>query len=222
MSLIERAEAHAALGDVKRLSIADRLVVGDCTVAELGEATDLPGNLLAHHLDVMEEAGLIIRRSSEGDRRRRYVSLRWARVPSLGGPGLRARHIAFVCTHNSARSQFAAALWEHTTGSRAKSGGSDPASRVHPTAVKVAAEFGVDISSATPDGYQGLGAPDLIVSVCDRAREEGIPDAPAHVHWSVPDPVPTGTLKAFRSAFADIAGRIENLVEHTKSEPINV
>lgn len=222
MSLTERSAAYAALGDVKRLSIADRLAVGDCTVAELGEATGLPGNLLAHHLDVMEEAGLIIRRTSEGDRRRRYVSLRWARVPSLSGSGLRARHIAFVCTHNSARSQFAAAFWEHTTGRRAKSGGNDPASAVNPRAVKVAAEFGVDISSATPGGYQRLGAPDLIVSVCDRAREGGIPDSPVHVHWSVPDPVATGTLEAFRSAFADIAGRVENLVEHTESEPINV
>lgn len=218
MNLVERAEAHAALGDVKRLLVVERLAVGDCTVAELAEAADLPGNLLAHHLDVLEEAGLINRHISEGDRRRKYVSLWWDRLPGFDRPDLSARQIAFVCTRNSARSQFAAAFWEQTTGRHAVSAGSNPAPRVHPKAVTVASEFGVDISSVKPGGYQRIDTPaDLVVTVCDRAREGGIPEAVAQLHWSVPDPVPVGTLDAFRAAFRDIAGRIENLARYMES-----
>ena len=39
-------------------------------------ALPIPSNLLAHHLDVLEDAGLIERSRSSGDGRRRYVHLR--------------------------------------------------------------------------------------------------------------------------------------------------
>ncbi len=35
----------------------------------------IPSNLLAHHLHVLEQAGIITRRRSEGDRRRTYLQL---------------------------------------------------------------------------------------------------------------------------------------------------
>jgi len=213
MTLEDRATAHAALGDPRRLSIADRLALGDLTVAELAEATEMKGNLLAHHLDVLEDAGLILRRVSEGDQRRRYVSLIRDRLPTGPVPGTPGQgHVVFVCTHNSARSQFAAALWKQRTGSRASSAGSHPSEEVHPRAVLVAGEYDIDLSGATPGGYDRL--PDdlgLVVSVCDRARESGVPGSEAHIHWSVRDPVPVGTMAAFRDSFAEIAGRIENL-----------
>jgi DNA-binding transcriptional ArsR family regulator len=59
MNLEKRALAHAALGDGRRLSIVDRLTLGDLTVAELAAVTGMKGNLLAHHLDVLEHAGRI-------------------------------------------------------------------------------------------------------------------------------------------------------------------
>ena len=212
MNLEERASAHAALGDGRRLGIVDRLTLGDLTVAELAQLTGMKGNLLAHHLDVLQDAGLIERRISEGDQRRRYVSLRWDRLPERPVPAVPDGQVGFVCTHNSARSQFAAALWQARTGSPASSAGSHPGAVVHPKAVRVADEYGIDLSGETPGGYDllppGLG---LVVSVCDRAREAGVPDGDTHLHWSVRDPVPVGTLTAFRDAFAEIAVRVENL-----------
>lgn len=218
MTLETRAAAHAALGDIRRLLIVDHLAVSDRTVAELAETSGMRGNLLAHHLDLLESADLIERRTSEGDRRRRYVSLRWGRLPfevSHQLPGL--RKAVFVCTHNSARSQFAAALWESATGIGAASAGSKPAPRVHPTAVKVASEYDLDLSTSEPAGYDRLPeTPDLVISVCDRAFEAGLPPGRRQIHWSVPDPVSAGTLRSFRSAFAEIAERVGHLVEQTE------
>jgi protein-tyrosine-phosphatase/DNA-binding transcriptional ArsR family regulator len=215
-----RATAHAALGDERRLLIVDHLGVGDRTVAELADVSGMEGNLLAHHLHVLESAGLIERRISEGDRRRKYVTLRWDRLPSgLHNPLPALGSIAFVCTHNSARSQFAAALWKQTTGMDASSAGSQPAANVHPTAIRVAAEFDVDISASRPVGYDTLpSSPDLMVSVCDRALEAGTPAGRAQIHWSVPDPVSSGTVESFRSTFAEIAGRVNHLADQAKPD----
>lgn len=219
MNLEERAERHAALSDVRRLAIVDSLTSGDHTVAELAGLVDLPGNLLAHHLDVLEDAGLIDRRVSEGDRRRRYVSLRWDSIPADLDVTLTGTTVVFVCTHNSARSQFAAALWGEATGADVASAGSDPSERVHPKAVRVASEFGIDLSSAAPGGYDTLPRRlDVVVSVCDRALEGGIPEARDHYHWSIPDPVRAGDIASFRSAFAEIARRVEHLSGRSGSD----
>jgi hypothetical protein len=76
----------------------------------------------------------------------------------------------------------------------------------------VAAEFGVDIAGATTSGYDSLPADtDVIISVCDRANEAGVPSTGERLHWSVPDPVPVGTLDAFRSAFGEIAERVTRM-----------
>lgn len=218
MDLDVRAQTLAALGDSRRLHIVDQLASGDLTVAELAEVSGLRGNLLAHHLDVLQSAGLIERRVSEGDHRRRYVSLQWANLPAGAlEPELAVfGRVAFICTHNSARSQFAAALWETRTGAPAESAGSDPSPAVHPDAIRIANEFGVDLAGLRPGGYELLSSsPDLIISVCDRARESDFPDARRHLHWSVPDPVRVGTSTAFRSAFAEIAERVEHLAGET-------
>ena len=212
MDLHDRAERHAALSDPRRLLIVDQLALGDRSVNELAELANLSGNLLAHHLDVLETSGLIERRVSEGDRRRRYVSLRWDRLPGALDVVLTGASVAFVCTHNSARSQFAEAMWRVATGAVVASAGSDPAKEVHPKAVRVASEFGIDLSSAVPGGFETLPwRPDLVISVCDRTFEHGVPDAVRQLHWSIPDPVIRGDVDSFRSAFAEIARRVEHL-----------
>jgi protein-tyrosine-phosphatase len=209
----ERARVHGALADEHRLAIVDELLLGDRTPGELADLTGLPGNLLAHHLSVLDLADLIHRTTSEGDRRRRYVRL----VPGLLDDLLPRQQIVatsllFVCTRNSARSQFAAALWRDHTGLAAQSAGADPAPRVHPKAVLVAAERGIDLSTGTPRGYEAVViTPDLIISVCDRARERELPFSAPLRHWSIPDPVARNTRAAFRSAFADISDRVSDL-----------
>jgi ArsR family transcriptional regulator, arsenate/arsenite/antimonite-responsive transcriptional repressor / arsenate reductase (thioredoxin) len=217
MDIVARAASHAALGEPRRLLIVDQLQFGDHTVADLAGLTGMAGNLLAHHLHVLESAGLIERKVSEGDRRQRFITLRrdrlpaeFSEIPALSGD------VLFVCTHNSARSQFAAAIWKERTGEKAESAGSDPSPAVHPKAVRVAAEYGIDISDARPVGYGQLTrTPFLVVSVCDRARDGGVPPSKHHLHWSVPDPVASGTLTAFRQAFAEIADRVDQLAKQT-------
>src|SRR3954452_9874184 len=110
--LARRARRHAALGDPVRLAIVDELVRSDRAPMELRDRFALESNLLAHHLDVLEAAGLIGRSRSSGDGRRRYVHLLPAALELLGPVTVpRPARVLFVCTANSARSQLAAALW---------------------------------------------------------------------------------------------------------------
>jgi ArsR family transcriptional regulator, arsenate/arsenite/antimonite-responsive transcriptional repressor / arsenate reductase (thioredoxin) len=212
-SVETRARIHAALAVPARLEIVDAVTLGDRTVGELGRITGVPSNLLAHHLDVLDDVGLISRRRSEGDRRRRYVALLQASGFPVSSPPVIGGTPLFVCTHNSARSQFAAALWSVRTGREALSAGTHPAARVHPMAVTVAAEHGVDLSGATPTGYDDVaGIPDVVISVCDRAAEAALPRPGLdRIHWSIADPVLVGTPQAFRVAFAEITERIDRL-----------
>jgi len=50
---------------------------------------------------------------------------------------------------------------------------------------------------------------DLVVTVCDMAREEL--GGAAALHWSVPDPVPAGQPASFDAALADLSRRVERL-----------
>lgn len=219
MELTERARLHAALGDSARLRMIESLLVGDRTFMELADAAGLPGNAAAYHLAVLEEAGLVERRTSEGDRRHRYVHLRAGQLEGLGLPVPDVTGaVLFVCTHNSARSQFAAALWRSRIGGPVDSAGTEPAGRVHPRAVQAADAYGLDLRTSVPKGYDAVaGRPELVVSVCDRAHEAGVPfDAPM-LHWSIPDPVLAGTKSAFESAFAEIATRVDRMASAVSS-----
>lgn len=219
MEVTERARLHAALGDPLRLRMVDSLLLGDRTFQELADAAGLPGNAAAYHLAVLDEAGLIARRASEGDRRHRYIHLRPEPLELLGLPARAVTGaVLFVCTHNSARSQFAAALWKARIGGPVDSAGTDPAGSVHPRAVQAAEAYGLDLSSSVPKGYEGVaGRPELVVSVCDRAHEAGVPFGAPMLHWSIPDPVLAGTQSAFQSAFAEIATRVDRMARATSN-----
>jgi ArsR family transcriptional regulator, arsenate/arsenite/antimonite-responsive transcriptional repressor / arsenate reductase (thioredoxin) len=209
--LARRARAHAALGEPARLAIVDMLVAGDASPGEVGGWLGLATNLVAHHLKVLQDAGLVDRTRSEADRRRTYVRLRPQALagltPSLA---LSARRVVFVCTHNSARSQLAAALWAQRSSIPVASAGTEPARRVHPRAVAVAARHGLRLdATATAHVDAVLRPDDLVVAVCDHAHEL-LPADPAHrLHWSVPDPAALDTDIAFEDAFAQIAARVE-------------
>ena len=214
--IARRAMVHRALADEHRLAIIDLLWGGDCTPAELQDATGLRSNLLAFHLNTLEDAELISRHPSQGDGRRRYVTLQPAAIPHVGPVApVMVDCVLFVCTHNAARSQLAAALWRQRSGRGAVSAGTQPAERVHPTAVAVAADHGLDLSEARPTHVADVAVePDLVVSVCDRAYETGLTiDAP-HRHWSIPDPV-GGDRTTFEHAFALIADRVDRLAAGT-------
>ena len=211
--LSSRAERHAALGDPARLALVDELFCSDRTPSELQALVELPSNLLAHHLQVLERAGIVTRSRSSGDRRRRYVHLVPGALADLvPGPRLRPEPALFVCTGSSARSQLAAALWRRLAGAPADAAGTHPDAAVHPLAVEAADRAGLDLSGARPRHLAEVGeAFGLVVTVCDRAHEERS-DRPGWLHWSVPDPVPTGTPAAFDAALDELSRRITTLL----------
>jgi len=220
MERARRAAVHRALGDEARLLIIDELALSDRTPQELARITGSETNLLAHHLGVLEEAGLIRRRVSSGDRRRRYLSLETGMVRGLLPElSLTASSVVFVCTHNSARSQFAEALLRSRCKIRVQSAGPDPRPMVHPKAIQVGAELGVDLSGQRPKGYADVaGSPDLVVSVCDLALEASIPFPARRLHWSIPDPLETGRVEDFRRSFTEIERRVGLLIDAINGE----
>jgi ArsR family transcriptional regulator, arsenate/arsenite/antimonite-responsive transcriptional repressor / arsenate reductase (thioredoxin) len=209
-----RARIHAALGEPARLAIVDALTHGDASPGEIAQSLGLPTNLVAHHVKVLEEAGVVVRSRSEGDRRRTYLRLV---SDSLAGlvptPARAARRVVFVCTRNSARSQLAAALWPHRSQIPVASAGTQPASRIHPRAIRTARRHGLALERGgrTFHVAEVIEDADLVVAVCDNAYEHLVREASHRLHWSVPDPALVDTDTAFDAAFADIAGRIDRL-----------
>lgn len=214
MNLAERASRFAALGDPARLAMVEDLAGSDWSPHELAERHGLPSNLLAHHLSVLEQAGMIERLRSSGDRRRRYVRLRHSALAEVEvGVRLPDGPVLFVCTHNSARSQLAAALWSRQVGTEAGSAGTHPAKRVHPEAVTAANRAGLDLTTAQPRLLSEVEfEPSLVVTVCDRAHEELEPE-PGWWHWSIPDPVEDPAPGAFDAALERLRIRIKTLTK---------
>lgn len=218
MELRRRAAVHAALSDPVRLAAVDLLSVSDAAPSELQALLEVPSNLLAHHVRVLEQAGVVERSRSEGDRRRTYLRLVRGSLDGLGPvPARLAPRVVFVCTHNSARSQLAAALWRRRSAVPAASAGTRPAERVHPGAVAAARRQGIPLRGTRPVHLDEVAqSADLIVAVCDNAHEE-LPRAMPRLHWSVPDPVRAGTDDAFDHTIDDLTGRIEGIAPHIRS-----
>jgi ArsR family transcriptional regulator, arsenate/arsenite/antimonite-responsive transcriptional repressor / arsenate reductase (thioredoxin) len=219
--LQRRARMHAALADEARLRIVDLLAVGDHSPSELGVELGIASNLLAHHLKVLQEAGLVSRHRSDGDRRRTYLTLTGdgltsrARVGSMR-EAVQVRHVLFVCTANTARSHLAAALWRQASSVETSSAGTHPGERVHPGALATARRHHLELPDVPPRPLPNrLGAGDLVITVCDRAHEEV-----GHLtwaHWSIPDPVAVGTRAAFEAAHDALRPRIESLATRVGS-----
>jgi ArsR family transcriptional regulator, arsenate/arsenite/antimonite-responsive transcriptional repressor / arsenate reductase (thioredoxin) len=209
--LERRAAVHAALADPARLRITDTLADGDASPSELAAMLTMPSNLLAHHLRVLEDAGIVTRHRSQGDRRRTYLRLNpGALEPLSGPPGLTAHRVLFVCTANSARSHLAAALWSQASGVPAASAGTHPAEEIDPGAIAAAQRHHLPLPRLRPVSITDVRKDgDLVVTVCDLAHEEL--SEPAALHWSVPDPVPAGDPGSFDAAVTELAGRVKSL-----------
>lgn len=213
MNLEQRAKVHAALGDPVRLRIAEELAVSDRSPAWLAQEVGVPSNLLAHHVNTLVDAAVVRRSRSEADGRRTYVSLTELGRATVGSQPLTARRVLFVCTHNSARSQFAQALWRGCSDVPAASAGTEPARRIHPKAVSVASSHGVRLQGQpellSDDDFDGA----LVISVCDNADQMLDHE---HLHWSVPDPARDDRVADFRSAYDLIESRIGTLADLVK------
>lgn len=129
------------------------------------------------------------------------VSERTAFTPidENAGNKVKKPRILFICTHNSARSQIAEGYVNAKYSDRFEvfSGGTE-ITRVHPMAIAVMKEIGIDISghrSKLIDEYFGEGI-GTVITVCDSAHKACpfFPGAKTVIHISFPDPsICTGT-----------------------------
>jgi arsenate reductase len=138
------------------------------------------------------------------------------------------KKVLFLCTGNSARSQMAEG-WLNALGSgkwKAQSGGVFP-SYVHPLAIRVMEEMGIDISRQTSKSMSQFlkKAFDYIITLCDEAAQS----CPAplgqgkRLHWPLEDPAAAiGTiderLVVFRRTRDEIKRKIEELLKSDASE----
>ncbi|MCA9247101.1 MAG: arsenate reductase ArsC [Planctomycetales bacterium] len=104
------------------------------------------------------------------------------------------KRVLILCTGNSCRSQMAEALWQSLGAGnwQADSAGSNPAGYVHPLAIAAMQEIGLDIAanqSKSLDAFRDQTI-DLVVTVCDNAREACpvFPGAGESLHWPFDDP----------------------------------
>ncbi|MEX1252923.1 MAG: ArsR family transcriptional regulator [Dehalococcoidia bacterium] len=229
------------LADEQRWRLLQELARSDRKVSELTELLGKPQNLLSYHLATLRDAGIVSARRSSADRRDSYYRMDLRRCADLlceVGPALepglrvdwvvprapegrrprRKPSVLFLCTGNSARSQMAEALLERHSGGaiRARSAGSHPRP-LHPNAVRVMAERGIDISTnATKhlDRFRQMRF-GWVITLCDKVREicPEFPGAARTAHWSMPDPASEGgSNEASYAAFERTAEELESRI----------
>lgn len=138
------------------------------------------------------------------------------------------RGILVLCTGNSCRSQMAAAYLEKYAGDRFEvlSAGTEPAAEVHPMAVAVMAEEGLDLSGRKPVDYRDLlGQVSVyyLVIVCDGAAESCPsvwPGVSERLVWPFEDPASfVGDEQATRRRFREVRDAIHGRVRAWVADP---
>lgn len=130
--------------------------------------------------------------------------------------------VLFLCTGNSCRSQMAEGFLRHLAADRYEvfSAGINPA-QLHPLAVKVMKEEGIDISgqkSKSVTGFIGKHF-DYVITVCDGAKQTCpvFPGKHEKMHWSLRDPaVAKGTEEQRLADFRKIRDKIKKAVVRFK------
>ncbi|HXJ18675.1 MAG TPA: arsenate reductase ArsC [Polyangia bacterium] len=106
------------------------------------------------------------------------------------------KRVLFLCIHNSARSQMAAAFLTQIAGDRfeVESAGLEPG-KLNPLAVEAMRNAGIDISrNGTQSAFELFKSGkrfQYVISVCDEASAERCPIFPGvttRMHWSFDDP----------------------------------
>ena len=227
-------------GHPVRWGLLSELARSDRHVNELTHLLGQPQALVSYHLGRLRDGGLVSSRRSAHDGRASYYRIDLTRcgdaLAATGAslhPGLALRIVApavlprrrrgrasvlFACTGNGARSQIAEALLQHVAGDRVDvvSGGSHP-KPIHPNAIRVLAERGIDISDRQSKPLVQFDGRhfDFVVTLCDKVRE-ACPEYSTRaqaIHWSIEDPsrAPGGnraTYPMFRDLTDELASRI--------------
>lgn len=126
--------------------------------------------------------------------------------------------VLFLCTENACRSQMAEGLVNHFLAGKVKafSAGVRP-SRVNALAIRVMAEPGIDISKQWSKSLDDLPDEqfDLVITVCDQAREQCpfFPGPTEQLHVGFPDPGrATGTEEEILTAFRQVRDAVREQI----------
>ena len=130
------------------------------------------------------------------------------------------KRVLILCTGNSCRSQMAEALWGSLGKGRwqSESAGSKPSGYVHPLAIRAMKELDLDLSvnrSKSLDQFR-KGSFDLVVTVCDNAKESCpvFPGAKETLHWPFDDPADaTGTEEEKMAVFRRVRDEIKDKIQ---------
>jgi arsenate reductase len=123
--------------------------------------------------------------------------------------------VLILCTGNSCRSHLAEGLLRAAAGDllTVASAGSKPAGYVHPLAVRVMREIGIDLSGHTSKHLNEFlaGQVETVITVCGNA-DQACPIFPGQVnrhHWPFDDPAPaTGTEEQKLAVFRRVRDEI--------------
>lgn len=140
--------------------------------------------------------------------------------------------ILVLCTGNSCRSQMAEGFLRHYAGEAFEvySAGTRPSEQVHPLAVQVMAEAGIDISRQKPkpvQNYLGRLRMAHLIIVCDSANEECpriFPGFSERLFWPFDDPASFSgseheVLEGFRRVRNEIRQTIFSWLESRRKNP---
>ena len=119
------------------------------------------------------------------------------------------KKVLFLCTRNSARSQIAEGLLRHFFSEKYDvfSAGSNP-TQVHPFAIKVMAEIGIDISKQTSKSIEEFRNRDIdiVVTVCSSSAKVICPFCSSPISRGRPEIINTtlpGAKKYIHRGFSD-------------------
>jgi two-component system phosphate regulon sensor histidine kinase PhoR len=143
------------------------------------------------------------------------------RLPAVGLE-TNERAVLFLCTGNSCRSQMAEGFARAmvTNGDRVYSAGTSPRG-IHPLAIRVMREVGVDISTQHSKGLEEIPLDQInqIITLCGEANEHcpTVGSQVKRVHWPLPDPAlargsEAEILEVFRHVRDEIRARLENFL----------
>ena len=132
------------------------------------------------------------------------------------------KKVLFICVHNSARSQMAAALVNQKCGEffEATSAGLEPG-ELNQLAIEVLREIGIDISrNKTQAVFDVFNSGELfayVITVCAESEASACPIFPGvstRLHWSFPDPSRlTGSHEQRLEGTRQIRDQIRNNIE---------
>jgi arsenate reductase (thioredoxin) len=142
----------------------------------------------------------------------------------------RVYRVLFLCTANSARSILAEAALNRAGAGRfeAFSAGSAPRGAVHPAALELLRDEGLDVAAFRSKSWEEFAVPgapqlDLVITLCDSAAGETCPvwpGRPVSAHWGLPDPAAVEGETERRAAFAATLRALEARVAELLELPI--